>query len=53
MRPSSPHFFPLAAPILFAFFLALLLLIAVIEVGFIGYAREKISASTAATCSRC
>jgi uncharacterized membrane protein len=42
MRPSSPHFFPLAAPILLAFFLALLLLVAFIEVGFIGYAYEKI-----------
>ena len=42
MRPSSPHFFPLAAPILVAFFLALVLLVAFIEVGFIGYAYEKI-----------
>jgi len=42
MRPSSPHFFPLAAPILLAFFLALLLLIAFVEVGVIGYAYEKI-----------
>jgi uncharacterized membrane protein len=42
MRPSSPHFFPLAAPILLAFFFILLLLIAFIEVGVIGYAYEKI-----------
>jgi len=42
MRPSSPHFFPLAAPILLAFFLLLLLLIGFIEVGLIGYAYEKI-----------
>jgi uncharacterized membrane protein len=42
MRPSSPHFFPLAAPILVAFFLALLVLIPFIEVGFISYAYEKI-----------
>jgi uncharacterized membrane protein len=42
MRPSSPHFFPLAAPIILAFFLALVLLIGFIEVGVIGYAYEKI-----------
>jgi len=42
MRSSSPHFFPLAAPILLAFFLVLLVLIAFIEVGVIGYAYEKI-----------
>jgi uncharacterized membrane protein len=42
MRPSSPHFFPLAAPILLALFLVLLLLIAFVEVGVIGYAYEKI-----------
>jgi uncharacterized membrane protein len=42
MRPSSPHFFPLAAPILLVFFLALVLLIGSIEIGIIGYAYEKI-----------
>ena len=42
MRPSSPHFFPLAAPILLALFFALLVLIAFIEIGVIGYAYEKI-----------
>jgi uncharacterized membrane protein len=42
VRPSSPHFFPLAAPILLAFFLALVLLIAFVEIGIIGYAYEKI-----------
>jgi uncharacterized membrane protein len=42
MRASRPHFFPLAAPILLAFFLALLLLIAFVEIGVIGYAYERI-----------
>jgi uncharacterized membrane protein len=42
MRPSSPHFFPLAAPIILALFVALVLLIAFIEIGVIGYAYEKI-----------
>jgi len=42
MRPSSPHFFPLAAPIVVAFFLVLVLVVGFIEVGAIGYAYEKI-----------
>ena len=42
MRPSSPHFFPLAAPFIVAFFLALVLLIALIEIGIIEYAYEKV-----------
>lgn len=42
MRPSSPHFFPLAAPIIFLFLFALVLLIGSIEIGVIGYAYEKI-----------
>jgi uncharacterized membrane protein len=42
MRPSSPHFFPLAAPVILGFFVALVLLIGFIEVGVIGYAYEKI-----------
>jgi len=42
MRPSSPHFFPLAGPFILAFFLALVLLIALIEIGIIEYAYEKV-----------
>ena len=42
MRPSSPHFFPLATPIILLFFFALLILVGSIEIGLIGYAYEKI-----------
>ena len=42
MRPSSPHFFPLAAPFILLFFFALVLLVGSIEIGLIGYAYEKI-----------
>ncbi len=42
MRPSNPHFFPLAAPIILLFFFTLIVLVASIEIGVIGYAYEKI-----------
>jgi uncharacterized membrane protein len=42
MRPSTFHYFPLAAPFLLAFFFFFALLILFIEVGVIGYAYEKI-----------
>jgi uncharacterized membrane protein len=42
MRPSTFHYFPLAAPFLLAFFFFFALLIVFIEVGAIGYAYEKI-----------
>lgn len=42
MRPSSFHFFPLAFPFLLAFFLLVGLLIALIEIGLLQYAYEKI-----------
>lgn len=42
MRPSSPHFFPLAAPILIGFFFLLILLVTFIEIGVIRYAYERI-----------
>ena len=42
MRPSALHFFPLAAPFLIALFLIVVVVIASIEVGVIGYAYEKI-----------
>jgi uncharacterized membrane protein len=41
MSPSSPHFFPLAQPFFLALFFLLGLLIALIEIGLIGYAYEK------------
>ena len=42
MRPSSLHYFPLAAPFLLAFFLFLVLVIFFIEIGVLEYAYEKI-----------
>ena len=42
MRPSSPHFFPLALPFILGFFLLLAFLVALLEVGVLGYAYEKL-----------
>lgn len=42
MRPSSPHFFPLALPFAIFFFLLVALLITMIEIGILRYAYEKI-----------
>src|SRR5574340_748268 len=42
MRPSSPHFFPLATPFLVALFIIVAVLIGLIEVGVLEYAYEKI-----------
>src|SRR5436309_6454438 len=42
MRPSSPHFFPLALPFVLGFFLLLAFLVALLEVGVLGYAYEKL-----------
>jgi uncharacterized membrane protein len=42
MRPSSLHFFPLAAPFLLLLFLVVVVVIASIEIGVIGYAYERI-----------
>lgn len=42
MRPSSPHFFPLALPFAILFFLLIALLITMIEIGVLRYAYEKI-----------
>jgi uncharacterized membrane protein len=41
MSPASPHFLPLAQPFFVALVVLLGLLIALIEIGFIGYAYEK------------
>jgi uncharacterized membrane protein len=41
MSPASPHFFPLAHPLVLGLLFALGLLIALIEIGLIGYAYEK------------
>src|SRR5207244_3734591 len=42
MRPSSPHFFPLALPFILGFFLLLAFLVGLLEVGLLGYAYEKL-----------
>src|SRR5690242_17791845 len=42
MHVTSPHFFPLALPFLLALVLLLVLVIAVIEIGLLEYAYEKI-----------
>jgi uncharacterized membrane protein len=42
MSPSSPHFFPLAQPFVLGLLFILGLLIALIEIGLIGYAYEKV-----------
>jgi uncharacterized membrane protein len=42
MHPSSLHFFPLALPFLLALFLLVVLVIAVVEIGLLEYAYEKI-----------
>jgi uncharacterized membrane protein len=42
MRPSSPYFFPLALPFILGFFLLLVLLVGLLEVGILGYAYEKL-----------
>ena len=42
MSPASPHFFPLAHPLVLGLLFVLGLLIALIEIGLIGYAYEKI-----------
>src|SRR2546430_10254981 len=42
MLPSSPHFFPLAYPFVLGLLFLLGLLIALIEIGVIGYAYEKV-----------
>src|SRR5947208_5068019 len=42
MRPSSPNFFPLALPFILGFFLLLAFLVALLEVGVLGYAYEKL-----------
>ena len=41
MSPTSPHFFPLAQPLVLGLLFILGLLIALIEIGLIGYAYEK------------
>jgi uncharacterized membrane protein len=41
MTPSSPHFFPLAYPFVLGLLVVLGLLIALIEIGIIGYAYQK------------
>lgn len=41
MRPSSPHFFPLALPFALILFLLVALLITMIEIGVLRYAYEK------------
>ena len=41
MSPASPHFFPLAHPLVLGLLFVLGLLIALIEIGVIGYAYEK------------
>ena len=41
MTRTSPHFFPLAQPFVLAFFALVALVIALLEVGVIGYAYEK------------
>jgi uncharacterized membrane protein len=42
MHPAAPYFFPLALPFLFGFFLLLVLLVGLLEVGILGYAYEKL-----------
>jgi uncharacterized membrane protein len=42
MSPASPHFVPLAHPFFLALAILLGLLIALIEIGLIGYAYEKV-----------
>jgi uncharacterized membrane protein len=42
MRPSSPHFFPLALPFLVGLVVLVALVIAFLEVGVLGYAYEKV-----------
>ncbi len=42
MYPSRFHFFPLALPFVLGLFLLIVLLVAVIEVGILGYAYEKV-----------
>ncbi len=42
MYPSRLHFFPLALPFVLGLFLLIVLLVAVIEVGILGYAYEKV-----------
>jgi uncharacterized membrane protein len=42
MTPSSPHFFPLAHPFVLGLLVVLGLLIALIEIGTIGYAYQKV-----------
>ena len=42
MYPSRFHFFPLALPFVLGFFLLIVFLVAVIEVGILGYAYEKV-----------
>jgi uncharacterized membrane protein len=45
MHASSLHYFPLALPFLLAFFFLVALLIALIEIGILGYAYEKLGIS--------
>jgi uncharacterized membrane protein len=42
MRPSSPHFFPLALPLVLAFAVVLGVLVTLLELGVIRYAYEKV-----------
>jgi uncharacterized membrane protein len=42
MRPSSPNFFPLALPFILGFFLLLVFLVGLLEIGILGYAYEKL-----------
>src|SRR5437762_12731398 len=42
MYPSRFHFFPLALPFVLGLFLLIVFLVAVIEVGILGYAYEKV-----------
>lgn len=42
MRPSSPHFFPLALPFTLGLLVLLLLVSTLLEVGVLGYAYEKV-----------
>ena len=42
MYPSRFHFFPLALPFVLGLFLLIVFLVAVVEVGILGYAYEKV-----------
>lgn len=42
MKPSSPHFFPLALPVVALLFVLVLVMLAMLEVGVLDYAYEKL-----------